>query len=417
MKRLRLISILLLLPILASAQLRKNEVAIEFKYSNGSYTALIQRGGEPSRKKVLLENGQAIDELSKKATLYDDQNSQQAYQLILAPLTQYLRQGDKIFFSPAGQLHFINLAALIDDHGHRCLERYTFYRLSDITKPVKDEPLTPRYMPVILYGGMNYMADPDLMVENCWFLHQDPFFLEENPVDRFPDRLGWGVADIDFGTAEDGTRAGYSTLTSSRGEIKFIYHLNRFQANVNTGPQALEERFKQDTRRDHAYVMHISTHSFQTSIPPRSKTIGMTEEEIIYKSCGLLFSGAGHTLQGEKMPYNMNDGLLYADEIAHLDMHNCELMVVGACNTALGRVSQNGVIGLQSAFKKAGAKTLLLTLWSVNDRATSFFMQQFYTYLGKGKSKYESFNRARQDMIKSQDFSDPVYWAPFILLD
>ena len=61
--------------MLASAQLRKNEVAIEFKYSNGSYTALIQRGGEPSRKKVLLENGQAIDELSKKATLYDDQNS------------------------------------------------------------------------------------------------------------------------------------------------------------------------------------------------------------------------------------------------------------------------------------------------------------------------------------------------------
>ena len=67
MKRLRLIAFLLLIPVLASAQLRKNEVAIEFKYSNGTYTAFIQRGGETSRKKVLLENSRAIDELSGKA--------------------------------------------------------------------------------------------------------------------------------------------------------------------------------------------------------------------------------------------------------------------------------------------------------------------------------------------------------------
>jgi len=411
MKRLGLITVLLLLPTLVLAQFRKNEVAIEFKYSDGCYTAFIQRGGEPTRKKVLLENGPAIDDISRNASLYDDRNSRQAYRLILAPLAQYLRKGDIIYFSPAGQLHFINLAALTDDLGHRCFERYTFYRLSDISKPVNDEPLTPRYMPVVLYGGMNYWADPTLMNEQCWFLHEGPRH------ELFKDIKGWSVTDADFGTAEDGTRAGFSTLTNSRGEIKFIYHLQRAVSVVNTGPEALEERFKQDTRRDHPYVMHISTHSFQTRIPPRSQTVGLTEEEIIYKSCGLLFSGAGHTLQGETMPYKMNDGLLYAEEIAKLDMHCCELVVVGACNTALGRVSQNGVIGLQSAFKKAGAKTLLLTLWSVNDRATSFFMQQFYTYLFKGKSKYEAFARARQDLIRSEDFNDPVYWAPFILLD
>ena len=162
--------------------------------------------------------------------------------------------------------------------------------------------------------------------------------------------------------------------------------------------------------------MHVSTHSF-TTVQPLHKTDGLTAEEIAYKSCGLLFSGAGHTLHGEKLPYNLNDGLLYAEEIAGLDMHNCELMVVGACNTAFGRVSQDGVVGIQSAFKKAGAKTLLLTLWSVNDRATSFFMQQFYLHLSKGKSKYEAFRRARLDMIRSEDFNDPVYWAPFIMLD
>ena len=406
-----LINVLLLLPILVCAQLRKNEVAIEFQYTNGTYEAFLQRGGEASRIQISLGNGSDIDKLAQNASLYDEQNSRRAYQLILAPLARHLRKGDKIFFSPAGQLHFINLAALTDNQGHRCFERYSFYRVSDISVQVKDEPLTPGYMPFALYGGMNYWVEPTLMNEQCWFLHEGPRH------ELFKDIKGWTVSNDDFGMNEDGTRAGLSTLTSSRDEIKFIYHLQRFSSVVNTGPEALEERFKQDTRRDHPYVMHISTHSFQTRIPTRSQTAELTEEEIVYKSCGLLFSGAGHTIHGETMPYKMNDGLLYAEEIAKLDMHCCELVVVGACNTALGRVSQNGVIGLQSAFKKAGAKTLLMTLWSVNDRATSFFMQQFYSYLGKGKSKYASFNHARQDMIKSKDFNDPVYWAPFILLD
>ncbi len=410
MRRALVILLLLFLPVLAFAQLRRDEVTIEFKYSVGRYTAYVQRGGQASKVKVLLEDNHQIDLLAKSASLYDSEQSRKAYELILAPLAHLLRRGDKIYFSPAGQLHFINLAALTDRQGRRCFESYQFYRVSDIEKRVKDEPLPTGYM-LLLYGGMNYMEEPDMMNYYAWSYHTSD---RQHLVN---DSEGWGVSGMDFGRAEDGTRVGYNNLTNSRGEIKFIFNLRKVFTRVNTGPEALEECFRMDTRRDHPYVMHVSTHSFQTVTPPRQKTFRMTEEEIAYKSCGLLFSGAGHTLQGEKLPYSLNDGLLYAEEIAGLDMHCCELMVVGACNTALGRVSQDGVIGLQSAFKKAGAKTLLLTLWSVNDRATSFFMQQFYTYLDKGKSKYDSFNRARQDMIKSKDFSNPVYWAPFILLD
>ena len=131
----------------------------------------------------------------------------------------------------------------------------------------------------------------------------------------------------------------------------------------------------------------------------------------------ILFSGAGHTLDGETLPYRLNDGLLYAEEIAALDMEYCSMVVLGACNTALGVVTQDGILGLQSAFKEAGAQTLLMTLWSVNDKATSEFMKRFYTYLFDGKTKHEALIRARADMMNSTDFSDPVYWAPFIMLD
>ncbi len=405
-----LILILLFFPVLAFGQLRKNEVAIEFNYSEGEYSASVRRGGQNTRTTVILGNGSEIDALAKNAALYDNAYSRQAYDLILAPLIHLLRHGDKVFFSPAGELHFINLEALTDERGQRCFEKYKFYRVSDITTGVNDNSLNPLYTRFVLYGGMNYLAEPSAMNQHCWFLHSGP------SQELFEDCDGWASDGIDFGASEDGTRAGFSTLPNSRNEIKFIFNLNKWNAVVNTGPEATEERFRQDVRRNEPYVMHISSHSFKTVRPPQ-KAFDLTDEEIAFKSCGLLFSGAGHTINGERLPFKLNDGLLYAEEIARLDMHNCELVVIGACNTALGRISQDGVVGIQSAFKKAGAKTLLLTLWSVNDRATSFFMQQFYLHLSKGKSKYEAFRCARLDMIRSEDFNDPVYWAPFIMLD
>ena len=135
------------------------------------------------------------------------------------------------------------------------------------------------------------------------------------------------------------------------------------------------------------------------------------------RSTGLLFSGAARTLRGEAMPYNLNDGLLNGAEIARLDMSHCAMLVLGACNTALGEVSQDGILGLQTAFKEAGAHTLLMTLWSVNEKATSEFMKRFYTYLFDGKTKHESLDLARKDLMRSEDFKDPIYWAPFIMLD
>lgn len=406
------LSFLFFFPLLSEGQLRRGEVTIEFGYSDGTYNAYVQRGGHKTGTEVLLGDGKRIDALAKDPSLYDESLSSQAYDLILGPLEHLLRRGDKIYFSPAGQLHFINLSALTDPQGKRCFERYTMYRVSDVTKRVEDEPENLGYGTFFLYGGMNYKADPEAIYQHCWTLHLPHIqFLMD-------DCEGWADAGIDFGRSEDGTRAGFANLTSSRKEIKFIFKMRQFSMIAKTGPEASEENFRLDVRSSFPYIMHLSTHSFQTLIPKDGRAAGLSEEQVMYKSCGLLFSGAGYTLEGEQLPHNLNDGLLYGEEIAKLKMNSCALMVVGACNTALGRVSQDGVIGLQSAFKKAGVKTLMLTLWSVNDRATAYFMQQFYLHLLKeGKSKYESFSLARQDMIRSEDFNDPTYWAPFILLD
>ena len=117
------------------------------------------------------------------------------------------------------------------------------------------------------------------------------------------------------------------------------------------------------------------------------------------------------------MPYEMNDGLLYAEEIAVYDFSTVDLLVLSACGTALGTVTNDGIYGIQSAFKEAGAKTIVSTLWSINDKAAAEFMKVFYSYMIAGDTKYEAFEKARRAMIESDDYNDPLYWAPFIMID
>lgn len=121
--------------------------------------------------------------------------------------------------------------------------------------------------------------------------------------------------------------------------------------------------------------------------------------------------------QGKPLGAPLNDGLLNGAEIAQLDMSHCSMVVLAACNTASGTVLQDGIVGLQTAFKKAGVQTILMTLWSVNDTATSEFMMRFYTHLIAGKTMHEALDLARYDLMHSPDFNDPFYWAPFIMLD
>jgi len=90
---------------------------------------------------------------------------------------------------------------------------------------------------------------------------------------------------------------------------------------------------------------------------------------------------------------------------------------LSACDTGLGEVNSEGVFGLQRGFKLAGAKSLLMSLWKVDDEATKVLMTEFYRYLLDGKSKTESL-RLAQEYVKSQPgWQAPEYWASFILLD
>ena len=132
---------------------------------------------------------------------------------------------------------------------------------------------------------------------------------------------------------------------------------------------------------------------------------------------GLFFSGANIGLSGEELPQDVEDGVLTAQELSVMNLGNVKLVVMSACESGLGETSGEGVFGLQRGFKLAGAKSLLMSLWKVDDEATKVLMTEFYRSFLDGKSKTESL-RLAQEYVKSQPgWQDPKYWAGFILLD
>ncbi|HMJ68041.1 MAG TPA: CHAT domain-containing tetratricopeptide repeat protein [Cyclobacteriaceae bacterium] len=113
-----------------------------------------------------------------------------------------------------------------------------------------------------------------------------------------------------------------------------------------------------------------------------------------------------------------DDGHLYSGEIYNLNL-NADLAVLSACQTGLGKYSKGeGVIGLSRALVYAGAKNLIVSFWSVADESTAQLMTDFYSELLKnpGRGFSYSLQRSKVKMIGSKKFSEPYYWAPFVLI-
>jgi len=127
--------------------------------------------------------------------------------------------------------------------------------------------------------------------------------------------------------------------------------------------------------------------------------------------------GPGHSGIAFSRNSPAEDDILFAEEVYDLKMP-LELVTLSACETGLGKnYSGEGLVGLTRGFFYAGARSVLVTLWKVQDNSTAELMKGFYkNYLGKGRSKAQALRQAKLTMLRSDTWNHPFYWSAFILL-
>jgi CHAT domain-containing protein len=175
------------------------------------------------------------------------------------------------------------------------------------------------------------------------------------------------------------------------------------------GDSASEENIKEVKQPG---ILHIATHGFFNSNAMETKN------PLLYS--GLLLSSANRTIAGEKPNPLQEDGVLSAYEAMNLNLDNTDLVVLSACETGLGEIKNGeGVYGLQRAFKVAGAKSIIMSLWKVDDNATQELMVAFYKHwlndaAGTTSIKRAAFLKAQKEL--KAKYPNPYYWGAFVMV-
>lgn len=217
----------------------------------------------------------------------------------------------------------------------------------------------------------------------------------------------FGNIDYDLtGVSEKRGAVSFGRLEYSKQEIDGIATSisNRYKVHMYSGQKATELNFQQMSKLS-PVILHISSHGEYWG---NSK---MTMDEAMENSI-LALSGINVPDQPED-----NDGMVSAADVANMNLRQCDLAVLSACETGIGGLGVDGIFGLQRGFKNAGVHTLLMSLKSVYDESTALLMVEFYKGLANGLSKRKALVEA-QKMLRSQEkYNKGEFWAPFILLD
>lgn len=396
-------------------KLGDNDIAIEFlsycdEDSKTAYVALTLCKGDKDPVLTPLFAEQDLLNASGEDGTY---HSFKADSLVWAPLASRLEGKSRAYFSASGMLHNIGIEYLPSMEGKEC------YRLSSTRELVTKDKET-KMTTATIYGGLDYDASSrELMEANHGFAIPPSHSINSNmTVHRSLEgsslRAGCGRLEGSLRESEF-----ISKTLKEKGIITFEYHDSR----------GTEESFKALSGHSTS-LLHIGTHGFywtpeeaeqQKQMSDNLRFLGDNErkapvEDKALSRSGLMMAGCNRVFNNETLPDSLDDGVLTAKEISQLDLRGLHLVVLSACETALGDISgSEGVFGLQRAFKKAGAQSIMMSLWKVDDLVTENMMKSFYTHLAQGESIRQSFAAAQQE-LRAID-PDPRHWAAFILMD
>lgn len=408
------------------AKLNTGDVAIEFitipsPDGNDNYAALIITKEVSAPKLIKLGNFKKFASIPSE-NIY---TTSQYYELVWGPLETYIQNAKNIYFSPAGIFCNTAIEYLPDENDININATHKVWRLSSTKELVLSKPTS--YNTCALFGGINYDTKPSVMSS------QSPNYKQHTDQEK---NISLDSLDLRGAT----TSGGFTYLEGTMEEIGNISMTcldADIQADMYCDDEGSETTFKNLTGSS-VDILHIATHGFYYANQNIGKRVSLdntfnrlfrnssneyfqplNEDKMLTRS-GLILAGANNTLKRIKLPVGVEDGILYANEAANLNLSKTDLLVLSACQSGLGDIaSSEGVFGLQRGFKLAGVNSIIMSLWKVNDEATQILMSSLYENIAAGQTTREALTNA-QLSLRTTDagrFDYPEFWAGFILLD
>ncbi len=338
-------------------------------------------------------------------------------QRIWDPIANRLGNPQRIFVVADGALHLVNVSALPVEDSQYLVDRGT---LIHYLSAERDLVLEGREM---AGRGLLAFGDPD------FDRRAEVPALASGPVSGVT--AGASSRGLGRGACEDFRSLRFASLPGAAAELNQVVSL--WNGHGQEGPGATEVRrgraseaaFKQQAAG--RQVIHLATHGFFLGdYCPAGSELGMTQprapEDRADRSLSPLLR-AGLALAGvnrrQEVGGEEDDGILTAEEIASLDLEGVEWAVLSACESGLGEVrAGEGVLGLRRAFSVAGVRTLIMSLWRVDDEATREWMGLLYQRrFQDGLDTATAVHQATLELLQARRAAGlsthPFYWAGF----
>lgn len=347
--------------------------------------------------------------------------------MIWQPVLKEVPQNASIYFTPDGWLYLLGIE-------YMCFDRkdVRIYRLTSAYK-LCDTKTNSKGNSALLVGGLDY--------ENTSAVKESDS----------PNRSAGNMLFKNMGFTSSNKL--FSNLKGSLAEVDSVYNImnGKYKCDTLKYEKGTEQAVK-DAIPDNSIIL-MSTHGFCLDYEMPARLVYAKDsisEDLSLQKSGLAMSGVNNCAKPYATNNNIDDGILTAMEICDVNLRNADMVILSACQSGLGRVTADGAIGLPRGFKKAGANSLLVSLWYVDDEATRLLVTRFMQNIKAGKSKHEAFREAQTylrsyetEVTESQHtnvisrirdqregtenktvktkritkYSAPRYWAAFILLD
>ncbi len=413
-------------------KLQYNDCALEFiqyeKYGEKQMGALVlKKKGKPQFVRIgkleniknltlaqgdLLYNAVKTDRPELKNELYSDSS---LFQFIWTPelLTAIGKDTHRLYFAADGLFHELAIEYMLPKMPElTALKTENLYRLSS-TRQLLVKNRIKRNGKILLCGDIDFYGKSNLVTDNgeAKFTNDVQAYLHLKSLELLFDNLPGTKIEI------EGIRKAYDStlvvlLTDTLATEQHAAHL------IGQYP-----------------IVHLATHGYYLgSLPEGTDLMPASYDESLSLS-GIAFAGSSSALKSNNFNASQHDGIFSAREISQMDFSGVDLIVLSACQTAQGFMTDDGIYGLQRSLKRAGIKGMILSLWSIDDEAAPILMQAFYKHL-QTEDIHTAFIHAREDLIavahesersfdpvhmkgvdNSSDFKLPYFNDAFILID